>query len=740
MPSFLYPLPIALIGGLIALPILIHLINMMRHRRVQWAAMEFLLVSQKRNRTWVMLKQLLLLLLRMAALAGVLLVVMQPMQKSGWFGSGRQHQIVLLDDSFSMTDRWADTAAFAEANKMIERFGARVAQQPTRQEFSLLRFSRASQPSRGTKYDLSNETVDTGEFPKKLSQALDQIRPSETAAGPAEALKAAAQLVDERGDVESVIYIVSDFRAKEWSNPGELSKLLEKIDDAGGKLWFIDCVDTTRPNLAITSLRPARGVRAVGVPLQVELTVHNYGTSPATNVSVRLDEQGTQRPAIEIDRLDAGRSVTRQFEVRSPTAGQRRVSAYLPEDAVKLDNVRHTAIDFPNGVPVLVIDGGLKAGVTKETAAYYINSALAQPGPVSTGLRPRVEPPRFLDDHALDEFQSVWLCNIDRLPVATIEKLTNYVEAGGGLALFVGDNTRPDLLKQLYNDGKGLFPAPVEAPTLLSADNVEKTPDMLITNHPLFRIFNGDNNPFIKQVNISQYYALKKGWKPEEGSTANIVATVRNGAPLVVEKKLGEGRVVAFLTTAAPKWNNWSRSNPSFVVTMLELQNYISAGKQLDPSRQVGVPWEVAVDTKRYLDQVAFALPQDRSSDKVPVKAEPQKEGPAVATLMDTDYAGLYEATLTQLDNTEERFMAAYNVDAAEGDLNTLNSEQLTSALPNVTFKFQRAGDSFLADEDLQGKNLSKEILYVLILLLLGEQLLAYSASYHPAKRQGAAA
>ena len=78
MPTFLYPLPIAIIAGLIGLPILIHLINLMRHRQIQWAAMEFLLVSQKRNSTWVMLKQLLLLLLRMAAIAAVLAMVTQP--------------------------------------------------------------------------------------------------------------------------------------------------------------------------------------------------------------------------------------------------------------------------------------------------------------------------------------------------------------------------------------------------------------------------------------------------------------------------------------------------------------------------------------------------------------------------------------------------------------------------------------------------------------------------------------
>ena len=84
MPGFIYS---PLLWGLLAvgLPVLIHLINMLRHRRVPWAAMEFLVVSQKKNRTWVLFKQLLLLLLRMAVLATLVLVrgpaaVAEPME------------------------------------------------------------------------------------------------------------------------------------------------------------------------------------------------------------------------------------------------------------------------------------------------------------------------------------------------------------------------------------------------------------------------------------------------------------------------------------------------------------------------------------------------------------------------------------------------------------------------------------------------------------------------------------
>ena len=59
---------------LIGVPILVHLINLLRHRRQKWAAMEFLLESYRRNRRWVMLKQWLLLLARMLVMG--LLVLM----------------------------------------------------------------------------------------------------------------------------------------------------------------------------------------------------------------------------------------------------------------------------------------------------------------------------------------------------------------------------------------------------------------------------------------------------------------------------------------------------------------------------------------------------------------------------------------------------------------------------------------------------------------------------------------
>ncbi|HCK54865.1 MAG TPA: hypothetical protein DIC23_16730, partial [Planctomycetaceae bacterium] len=51
-------------AALVSAPVIIHLINRYRFRRVEFAAMEFLLASQQRNRRRILVEQLLLLLLR----------------------------------------------------------------------------------------------------------------------------------------------------------------------------------------------------------------------------------------------------------------------------------------------------------------------------------------------------------------------------------------------------------------------------------------------------------------------------------------------------------------------------------------------------------------------------------------------------------------------------------------------------------------------------------------------------
>src|SRR5262245_48437703 len=185
-------------------PLLIHLINMMRHRRVQWAAMEFLLASYKKHRKWVWLKQLLLLLARMAAIALIVAMLAQLKTRDQWlalFGGRATHHYVLLDDSYSMSDRVAGASAMDAAKQVVASIVDRARQEDSPQKLTLIRFSRCTHPlhqdedgeasrSLSTVPDLADfnaEPIDS-QFDLTLERKARAFEPTQLAVGPQGAL------------------------------------------------------------------------------------------------------------------------------------------------------------------------------------------------------------------------------------------------------------------------------------------------------------------------------------------------------------------------------------------------------------------------------------------------------------------------------------------------------------------------------------------------------------------------
>ena len=736
MYSFVYP---SLLWGLplVGVPVLIHLINMLRHRRVEWAAMEFLLASRKRNRTRVLLKQLLLLLLRMLAVAGVVTVLAQPLFENrlgSLFGQSKTHHIVLLDDSFSMSDRRADTDAFQEAKVVVERIGAQAARQAQPQTFTLLRYSRAvftKRPSSGIQPDMLERIVDT-EFVSRLRATLEPLSASHSAAGPRAALEAIAQLVDDSEGDRHVVYLISDFRARQWDDPTELRNHLARLNRMGAKLHLINCVEAARANLAITDLSPGEGTRAAGVPLFMDVTVKNFGTTPAGDVPVLLEADGHPRRAVKIPRIPPGEAVKERFLVHFPTAGQHVITTRLERDVVAADNFRYSVVALPDDVPVLMIDGDPEA-----TDARYLTAALAPGGPVPTGITPRIETPRYLSLNPLDSFRAIYLMNVERLDESAVEALEGYIRSGGGVGVFLGERCRSKFINEsLYREGKGFFPVPVSGRAELPVDRLQKAPDLEVGRHPIFRVFGGKRNSFVSTVIVGRYFSIPEDWRPEPGSTTQVIARLRNGAPLSVERNFGEGRVVAFLTTAAPTWNNWARNNPSFVVAMLEMQAFLAGRPAGDASSLVGTPVELALDPAEYEAEVRFSTPNEEAIPVASVSAVLTPDGLLSVALPGADLSGIYEATLSRKDGTKEVRRFAFNVEAEEGDLDTVGGPHLAERLKGVDYQYEPAALFEYAGEELAGYNMSEPLLYLLVLLLIGEQILAWSASYHPRVRR----
>src|SRR5207253_4495881 len=69
------------------------------------------------------------------------------------------------------------------------------------------------------------------------------------------------------------------------------------------------------------------------------------------------------------------------------------------------------------------------------------------------------------------------------------------------------------------------------------------------------------------------------------------------GDPFVIAADVGQGRVVAIMTTAGKDWNNWgggSAATPLYPGFIWETQNYLTS-QASDAALKVGMPIEISV-------------------------------------------------------------------------------------------------------------------------------------------------
>jgi hypothetical protein len=536
---------------------------------------------------------------------------------------------------------------------------------------------------------------------------------------------------------------VSDFRARQFGNAREIRKLLSDLKDENDVAQFhlVRCVRESRPNLAITSLAPETGVRAAGIEMWMNVTVANYGDAPARGVTVQLEQDGDALPALALDDIAPGDEVSHKFRVQFEGIGAHSLTASLGSDAVDVDNRRYFACNLPAAQPVLIIDGSRDGRGERQ-----LSLALAPGGNTRTGWQPHVEPASFLTDpERLGQQAAVCLLDVPRLADDELAALESYVESGGGAAFFVGPETdRSFYNDRLYRNGAGLFPAPLKLPTQLMDNSEDDTPDVEVTDHALFRVLSGRRNGFLPLILVDYFYAVADDWMPPKNGSTQVIARLRNHEPLVIEKRFGEGRVVAQLSklssgdTPLGRWTNWSL-NPAFPVLANELVSYLSAGRVKDPNYDVGDDLVVTFDEGKYEPTVRYSLPSElpadgvgRSRVEVPVEAT-STDGRLAAQLEAVGASGVYEAQLQPLEGNLEERRFAVNVPTGEGDLAITHREEFSRQLSGVDFQLHDAADMTLNDQKLAGLQMSDALLGAIVVILLGEQVLAYMASFHAA-------
>ncbi|WP_437206459.1 BatA domain-containing protein [Planctomicrobium sp. SH664] len=730
-PAFFWP------GmALLAAPILIHLINRLNYRRVRFAAMEFLLASQKRNRRRVLLEQLLLLLLRLALMLLVVALlarlIIDPEQLS-LFQGARSHHLVILDDTASMRDRAGEGNVFETAKEVVRRIAAEGARRPGSQVLSLLLMSAPDKTVAG----LSERIVDESLL-AEITERLAGLECSYQSADPAMVLEAARQrLADDRSSVRHV-HILSDFRAVNWlDNKGSVSAL-QSMDQAGMRLNLVRCIADAHENLGIVQLGGAVEVAAAGVPVTLSATVRNWGTREAADIRASVLIDGVRLPrTIDFQTIAPGQESVKTFDVVFDTAQPHQVRLTIGDDALEVDNQRFLAVDVPADNPVLIVDGSPGA-----EQAQYIADALAADKSI-TGFAPEIRSPEDLRRIPLDHYHLIYLINVPQLEPDAVAALEKEVRAGAGLIWYLGDAVNPVFYNdKLFSPAEGLFPARLgSAPVQIErSGSTAIGPSIAPAKHPLFSLMTGGEVSILDLVFINLMYPLaaSEGDLAPLARDVNVVATLA-GRPLMLEHKLGKGMVFTCLTAAGPLqnsdglvWSNWANGPAgfSFVVLQLELAKRLIRKDRAFPQLETGTPIQMTFNQALYQPDVEVMNPDDQVTHlQAERDSQTVAEGDSVemrTTFTETGRPGIYSLILTGQDQKQDRQLYAFNVPATEGSLAIADDAALFRELGEKTsITIQPAGNFDWIRSESPGSEIRWFLLVLLAIVCIAEQALA---------------
>src|SRR5260370_26331300 len=244
MEFFLHPWYMAAGGALISSPILIHLINRMRFKRIRWAAMEFLLKSQKRNRRRLIIEQLLLLALRclLVALTGFLVARYVGNIVGGSFAAQATENVVVLDDSPSMGDHEDENAQDHDcmeiARKQIVAIAKMTSQANAAQQLKVILLSDMVQSD--TCQPIFDKRISV-ESLGELESKLQDIKPSSLHVKPVKGFKAARDFINKSVEGKKVLHYVSDFRETDWNGADQdLTNEIDGLLAKGTNVYLID--------------------------------------------------------------------------------------------------------------------------------------------------------------------------------------------------------------------------------------------------------------------------------------------------------------------------------------------------------------------------------------------------------------------------------------------------------------------------------------------------------------------
>ena len=728
----LYALPLA------AAPIIIHLLNRRRFKVLEWAAMEFLLASSRRNYRRIRLEQLILLLLRTLLIILLIFMIARPKVRRGPLaGSAEQRRFVLLvlDTSMSMGYRDGSLSSYDRGLGFAKDV---VGSLRKGDSWALVAAQGAGRVIVG------EPSVDLDAARGAVTR--EGLRLSDAGGSVAGVLEACQELVERAQKPNKEVYIITDMQRVSWlassgSAAAEHVARARELSKAAA-VAIVDVGAETPTNLAVTELGHGGPLAVAGGEAVLRVRVANSGPALAADVTVDLLVDGFKQQRTASRDIAPGASGEWELRHVFRRRGFHEVAAELQADNLARDDRRFLALAVRESVRVLCVDGEPGADLfSGETD--YLRQALRPGGERLDDLRETGAADRLslFDPEAvtiegftpseLPRYDAVVLANVPHLDDEPRKALERYVREGGALLVFLGDRVDPDLYnRSLYREGKGLLPCSLGE---VVGEGAERRNAVHISGemgrHPFTRLFREQKAIKLTSPFFFRYWRLEG---VDGRDDVRVVCRFDGGAPAMVEATHGRGRVVVFASSADDEWNDMP-SWPAYLALMQETTTQVARDPGARHNLTVGQPLVAHLSPRQFGKALHVVKPGPEQAEPVVVQAT-AADGIVSVTYRETDRAGVYKVTPKDKAGAEEEpdepdraeQLFAVNVPARESDLTRISEQELRKVYGGFDFEYRRgAARRERAAEVTRGGELWRGLAYALLALVLLESVLA---------------
>ena len=547
-------------------------------------------------------------------------------------------------------------------------------------------------------------------FKDPREAALKDLEPLAVSAGSADltaALRAGYGLLRHAGG-QKAIWVVTDLGLPGWDRLS-LPAVGEYDPTVPVKIVTVGSSETS-PSATIKSLEPRTSHVAPGLDLEIAAKLVNFTATAIPDVAARLTLDGKVRDEKQVT-LPADSELTVDFRFKLDRPGSHTGFVSLHGDGFAGNRQHHFTLHTRDRLNVLLVDGDpQRALVASET--FFLSRALNPTGDVASSvLLPQVILPGAVGQVNPDGYQAMVLANVATLPPVLVARLAAFVERGGGLLLSLGDRViAEDYNRTLWRNTSPLLPGPLGQRQRVPLDQTVTVNEVDLT-HPALEPF-GDQRLLdsLRSARVTSYFEVT----PTGGRT---LVRLSNGAPLLVEKKLGKGRVLLLTSTADSAWNNLPLKT-GYVPLVQSLVTHIAGGDT--GSMDAGI---TAGTTKRWSTAVAHAGKRVRVVDPNLTEREvtlAPVDGKASGTFDGNHFAGVYRVVSAGGD-LKLPALYAVNPPPEESRLERMTADELQRKLGPVDHEVLSAGA--LAGGGTR-TDLALALVVVLILTLLFESWL----------------